>query len=57
VQDVYITDGYMFLHEVDVDLDMLGALVLNDVGGEVDSTDVVTVDKCALRQRCVDLLN
>jgi hypothetical protein len=56
VQDTDITDGHAFLHKVEVDLDMLHALVLNGVGGEVDGADVVTVDDCALRQRSVELL-
>jgi hypothetical protein len=30
---------------------MLGALVPNMVGGEVDDADVVIVDKCVLHQR------
>jgi hypothetical protein len=37
-----------FPNEMDVDLDMLGALILNKVGGEVDDVDVVTVDESAL---------
>jgi hypothetical protein len=41
---------------VEVDLDMLRALVLNEVGGEVDSTDVIAVDKGVLRQRSMKLL-
>jgi hypothetical protein len=48
VQDADITDGNTFLDEVDVDLDMLRTLVLNEVDGEVDDADVVTVDKSAL---------
>jgi hypothetical protein len=48
VQDAYITDANTFPDEVDVDLDMLGALILNRVGGEVDDADVVTVDESAL---------
>jgi hypothetical protein len=35
---------------VEVNLDMLCALMLNGVGGEVDSADVVAVDESALRQ-------
>jgi hypothetical protein len=46
----------VFLDEVDVDLDMLGALMLNGIGGEVDGTDVVIVDESALRQRDMELL-
>jgi hypothetical protein len=32
----------VFLDKVEVNLDMLCALVLNEVGGEVDSADVIT---------------
>jgi hypothetical protein len=56
VQDTDITDGHAFPHKVEVDLDMLRALGLNRVGGEVDDADVVTIDECALRQRSVELL-
>jgi hypothetical protein len=40
MQDADITDGHMFPYKVDVDLDMLRALVLNGVGGELDDADV-----------------
>jgi hypothetical protein len=40
----------MLPHKLEVDLDMLHALVLNVVVGEVDSTDVVTIDEGALHQ-------
>jgi hypothetical protein len=56
VQDTDITDGHAFPHKVEVDLDMLRALVLNGVGGEVDGADVVAVDEGALCQRRVELL-
>jgi hypothetical protein len=56
VQDTDIIDGHMFLHKVEVDLDMLHALVLNGVDGEVDGTNVVIVDEVALRQRRTKLL-
>jgi hypothetical protein len=42
VQDADITDGNVFLDKVEVNLDMLCALVLNEVGGEVDNADVIT---------------
>jgi hypothetical protein len=48
VQDANITDGNAFPDEMEVDLDMLCTLVLNGVGGEVDGTDVITVDESAL---------
>jgi hypothetical protein len=44
VQDTDITDGNVLPDELEVDLDMLCMLVLNGVGGEVDGTDVVTID-------------
>jgi hypothetical protein len=56
VQDADITDGYAFPHKVEINLNMLHALVLNRVGGEVDDADVITVDKGALRQWSVELL-
>jgi hypothetical protein len=48
VQDADITDGHAFPHKMEVDLNMLCALVLNGVGGEVDGIDVVVVDEGAL---------
>jgi hypothetical protein len=56
VQDADIIDGHAFLHNMEVDLDMLHALVLNGVGGEVDDADVITSDDDALRQWSVELL-
>jgi hypothetical protein len=56
VQDADITDGYAFPHKVEINLNMLHALVLNRVGGEVDDADVITVDKGALHQWSVELL-
>jgi hypothetical protein len=51
-----MTDGHVFPHKVEVDLNMPRALVLNGVGREVDGVDVVTVDECAFHQRSVELL-
>jgi hypothetical protein len=48
MQDTDITNGNTFPDEVEVDLDMLHTLVLNGVGGEVDDTDVITVDESVL---------
>jgi hypothetical protein len=56
MQDAYITDGNAFLDEVQVNLDMLGPLILNGVGGEVDGTYVITVDESVLRQWGMELL-
>jgi hypothetical protein len=56
MQDVDFIDGHAFPHKVEVNLDMLHALLLNGVGGEVDGTGVVAVDEGALPQQSVDLL-
>jgi hypothetical protein len=40
---------------VEVNLDMLCALMLNRVGCQVDDTNIVTIDKCAVGQRGVQL--
>jgi hypothetical protein len=53
---VDITDGHAVLHKVEVDLNMLHALVLNGVDGEVDGVDIVAVDEGALHQRSMNLL-
>jgi hypothetical protein len=56
MQDVDITDDNTFSDEVEVDLDMRYVLVSNVVGGEVDDTDVVTIDESALQQWGMELL-
>ena len=48
MQDTDITDDHVFPYKVEVDLDMLRALVLNGVGGEVDGVDVVIVDEMSV---------
>jgi hypothetical protein len=56
MQDVDIIDDHTFPHKVEVNLDILHALVLNDIGGDVDSADVIIVDEGVLRQWSVKLL-
>jgi hypothetical protein len=56
VQDADITDGNAFPNEVEVDLDMLHTLMLNRVVGEIDGTNVITVDESALWQLSLELL-
>jgi hypothetical protein len=45
VEDTNITDDNVLADKVKINLNMLGALVLNGVGGEVDGADVVVVDQ------------
>jgi hypothetical protein len=56
MQDVDMTNGHTFVHKVQDDLDMLCALVLNEVGGELDIADIVAVDEGALDQWGMELL-
>jgi hypothetical protein len=51
-----ITDGDAFPHEVKIDLDVLHALMLNGVGGEIHGADVVAVDQHPPCERVVELL-
>jgi len=55
VENSNIDDGDLVANEVQVDLHMLGPLVLNRVGGEVHCADVVAVDERALGKRAVKL--
>jgi hypothetical protein len=42
--DTNVPDDNTLTDKVEINLNMLGALVLNGVGGEVDGADVVAVD-------------
>ena len=45
MHDADITNSNTLPHEVKIDLNVLGALMLERVGGHVDSADVVTIDQ------------
>ena len=51
-----ITNGNPLPDEVEINLNMLGSLMLNWVGGHVDRTDVITVDKYGAAKRSVKLV-
>jgi hypothetical protein len=55
VQNTNFPNGNLVMDEVEINLNMLHALMLNRVGRQVDDTDIVTIDKCAMRQRGVQL--
>ena len=44
MKHTYMTDSHLFPNEVNVQLDMLGAAMMNGFGGEVNGGDVITVD-------------
>jgi hypothetical protein len=48
VEYMNVPDGNVLVDKVRINLNMLGALVLNGIGGEVDGADIVTVDQSGL---------
>jgi hypothetical protein len=56
MEDVDLTDGNLHSDKMKINLHMLGALMLNGVGGEIHSTDVITLDKGTLRWRGLELM-
>jgi len=56
VEDVDSSKGDPFTDKVKVDFHVLGALMLNGVGGEVDGADIVAVDEGGSLQGVVQLL-
>jgi hypothetical protein len=53
VEDTNVLDGNMLVDKVKINLNMLDALVLNGVSGEVNGTDVVVIDQSGSRQGVV----
>jgi hypothetical protein len=51
-----LSQSNLLAYKVDVDLDMLHAMVMNGVGGHVDSTDIITIDDCRRRDGCMEFL-
>jgi hypothetical protein len=47
--------SHLFANKVDVQLDVLGEVVMNGVGGEVDSGNVIAVDHGGLVDRTREL--
>jgi hypothetical protein len=50
VEDTNVSDGNVLTDEVEINFNMLGALVLDEVDGDVDGTNVVIVDQSDPRQ-------
>jgi hypothetical protein len=55
VEDTNVPDGNALADKVKINLNILGTVVLNKVGEEVDGADVVTVDHSGPRQAAVQL--
>jgi hypothetical protein len=56
MDDADLTDGNLLSNKMKINLHKTGALMLNRVGGEVHSADIVTVDKCASRRWGLELM-
>jgi hypothetical protein len=56
VEDTDIFDDDVLADEVEMSFNMLGALMLDGVDGEVDCVDIVAVDQGGPRQGVVQLL-
>jgi hypothetical protein len=55
MDNAYLTNGDLLMDEVKINLHMLGLLMLDRVGREVDEADVVAVDNSALGQWATEL--
>jgi hypothetical protein len=53
---VNIFDGDALMNEMEINLNMLGTLMLDGVGGEVECADVIMIDEGSPRQGAVQLL-
>jgi hypothetical protein len=55
-EDPNVTCSDTLLDEVQVDLHMLHALMLHEIGGEVDGADVVALDEGGVLKGAVELV-
>jgi hypothetical protein len=55
LEDTNIPDGNALANKVKINLNMLGVVVLNGVGGEVDGAGIVAVDQNGPQQGVVQL--
>ena len=56
VQNMYITEGDALSDEVEINLDMLHTLMLNRVRGEINRTNIVTIDNSRTPERRMEFL-
>jgi hypothetical protein len=56
MEDADLTDGNILSDKMKINLHMLGALMLNGVGGEVHDANIVVVDEGAPRWRGLKLV-
>jgi hypothetical protein len=56
VKNTDITNGNSLTHKVEIYLNMFCALVLNRIGGEINCTDVITINQSTLGQRAIEFM-
>jgi hypothetical protein len=56
MKDADLADGNLLSDKIKINLHMLGALMLNGVGGKVHGADVVVVDKGTPRRWGLELV-
>jgi hypothetical protein len=56
MENTDMADGNLLSDKMKINLHMLGALMLNGVGGEVHGVDIITVDKGGPRQWGLELV-
>jgi hypothetical protein len=56
MEDVDLINDNLLSDEMKINLHMLHALMLNEIGGEVHSADVVAVDESGARWRSIELM-
>ena len=55
MHDADITNSNTLPHEVKINLNVFGVLMLDRVGGHVDGADVVAIDQRSAPRRCLEL--
>jgi hypothetical protein len=55
MEDMNVPDDNTLENKVEINLNMFVVLVLNGVGGEVNSVDITTIDQSGMRQGAMQL--
>jgi hypothetical protein len=56
MEDVDLTNDNLLSNKMKINLHILGALMLNEIGGEVHGANIIAVDESALRQRDLEFM-
>jgi hypothetical protein len=56
MEDMDLTNDNLLLDKMKINLHILSALMLNEIGGEVHGANIIAVDEGALRQRDLELV-